>query len=585
MNTKGRKNQNQRLTSIRTPIIFFTALMLFVLIILNGVILYNSILNATEKTLREFGSVQASSLAKEINEETYQAFLNDKQETEAYWNLRESLNEFRKESGAFYVYTIEVNKNKDLSILVDGMERGDEKAASIGTKTTATKYEDVSDVLNGKTSSTPIVHDPEYGDYLSAFAPIKGSNGEIIGILGIDINAKTAGKISDGIIIDRGLALITINLVVLIFSIIGVTLYTRKTLKPLQKLEEFADQIAKGNLSTRDIVYLKNNEIGRIFQSFTRMRESLHNLILNVKDTATITIDKFQNTKMEMGNLKEQSDGIVLASTEISSGNEVITTSIENTSTLNNEFQNKMIIVNEEIGFVQNLNNEVFSTQHKSLHSIEELVILNQNTEETFKEVAIAIDTLNSFSKNIEQIVSEIKNISDQTNLLSLNASIEAARAGENGKGFAVVASEVGKLAKQSGEATKTIHQTISDIQSQIKDTKEKTDNTLNTFMKQVNELGSVKENVNELSTLLSKSKDSFTQISSMFTEMNRQQIAIQDDIMSVTAVCEETAAATEEVTATIQQMNSNMNHFSNDLEDVANLIKKLQNQTNQFEL
>ncbi|WP_088071670.1 methyl-accepting chemotaxis protein [Gottfriedia luciferensis] len=584
MSTKERKIKNQKSTSIRTPIIFFTALMFFVLIVVNGIILYKSIINSTDQTLREFGKVQASSFANEINKETYQTFLNQKQESEEYWNLRKSLNDFRKQSGAFYVYTLEV-KNKNLSILVDGMDKGDSKASKIGEKTTSTKYADVREVLDGKTSSTPIVHDPKYGDYLSAFAPIKGNNGDVIGVLGIDINAKTSGMISTSIIKDQGKILISVNLVILLFSILGVTFYIKRTLKPLQKLEELVDQVSQGKLHSFESIYMKNNEIGRIFQSFTRMRENLHNLILNVKNTANITIDKFQSTKQEMGNLREQSEGIVLASAEISAGNEVVTSSIENTSTLNNEFQNVMIKVNEEITHVEKLNNEVSNTQHKSLHSIEELVKLNQNTEETFREVSVAIDTLNSFSKDIEQIVSEIKNISEQTNLLSLNASIEAARAGEHGKGFAVVATEVGKLAKQSGEATKTIHNTIAKIQSQIKETKEKNDDTLSTFMKQVNELSVVKENVNDLSILLSKSKESFAAITVNFDEMNQQQVAIQEDIMSVTAVCEETAAATEEVTATIQQMDSNLNNFSNDLDEVTDSIKNLQNQTNQFEL
>lgn len=585
MSIKWSTKKNQKQTSVRTPIIFFTAFMLLVLIVVNGVILYQSIINSTERTLREFGTVLASSYSNEMDLGEYEEFLKDKKETDAYWNIRNELNKFRKESGAFYVYTLEVNEENKLNILVDGMPKGDENAASISEPTTSTKYEDVKDVLNGNTSSTPIVHDEQYGDYLSAFAPIKGNNGQIIGILGIDINAKTAGSISNSIIKDRGIILVSINLVVLLLSVIGVTLYTRKTLQPLQELEKLADEIAKGNLNAIDINYQKNNEIGRIFHSFTRMRESLHNLILNVKDTADITIKKFQNAKTEMSNIKEQSDGIVLASVEISSGNEVITSSMENTSSLNYEFQNKMVKVNDEIGYVQKINNEVSNTQLKSLQSIDELVKLNEDTKITFNEVSIAIDTLNDFSKSIENIVSEINNISEQTNLLSLNASIEAARAGENGKGFAVVATEVGKLAKQSGEATKTIQKTIANIQTQIKETKDKTDHTLYTFMKQVNELSSVKENVNDLSNLLSKSNGSFSQISSMYTEMNQQQTAIQDDIMSVTAVCEETAAATEEVTATIQQMNSNMSHFSDDLDEVAQSIQKLQNQTNQFEL
>ncbi len=581
---KTKLNQEkQKQTSIRTPIIIFTAIMLLVLIVVNGIILYKSILNSTERTLGEFGTVLASSYSKEMNVEKYKEFLNNKHQSNTYWYVRDALNKFREESGAFYVYTIETDEDKNLHILIDGLPREEENVAAIGELTTATKYEDIKDVLNGKTSSTPIVHDPKFGDYLSAFAPIKDNNGQIIGILGIDIKADTASSISGTIVEEQGILLIGINLIVLIIAIVGMAIYTRKTLNPLQKLVEYADKIASGNLKVYEMNYTKNNEIGHIFQSFSNMRQGLHELIMNVKLTTDTTISKFQNVKEEMYSIKEQTSGIVLASEEISSGNEVVTSSMENTASLNHDLLQNMEKVNEEIVLVQNMNDEVFISQNKSLHSLDELVKINDVTKETFNEVSTAIETLNGFSEKIEVIVKEIKNISDQTNLLSLNASIEAARAGEHGKGFAVVATEVGKLAKQSGDATKMIQETILNIQTQITETKSKTDHTLLTFLEQNNELDSVKNNVHSLSDLLSKTKGSFDQISSMFTEMNNQQAKINDDIMSVTAVCEETAAATEEVTATIQQMDSNIKQFSNDIDEVSISVQHLKEQTHDF--
>jgi methyl-accepting chemotaxis protein len=507
--------------------------------------------DAVERSISGYSESIAESLAAKIDAELYKQFLLNPSENATYWELRESLNEARELTGAFYVYTVGVKDEKPV-ILIDGQPKGSEVASPIGEATSTTTYTDIKPVLGGKSTSKEIVEDKKYGDYLSAFAPIKNSNGEVVGVLGIDVDARKVGTITHEV--NLIVLPVIIGFMVLLVGaiIIFLTIYMNKSLRPIGILMDASNQMAEGNFvnaqeALQGIKVKGKDEIPQLLASFEKMAVNTSDMINDIKQSANQLLSTADKLGFEMDGIHESSGTIVQSIQQVASATDIQMESSMETTRAMDEIAIGVHRIAEAASEVSESSVSV-TVQAKEGYSELESVI--DKIELVKQSVEMSSETVLSLGKKadeIKTIVSLITGISEQTNLLALNAAIEAARAGEHGKGFAVVSQEVRKLAEESKNSAARIEELLNTFRL-----------TIETAVESMN------KSVNEVKQGTSSIQNTGTKF-----------IGMLQSIEAVSAEIEEVSAVTEQLSAGAEEISSTVNEFSRLLKETASASKE----------
>jgi methyl-accepting chemotaxis protein len=230
---------------------------------------------------------------------------------------------------------------------------------------------------------------------------------------------------------------------------------------------------------------------------------------------------------------------------------------------------------------MNSITEDVNNTSKLSAEVREIMDLLNKKTilsKSVSTKVFHDINNLNNEMKKIQDIVTVIMEITEQTNLLSFNATIEAARAGEAGRGFAVVANEIKKLSDQSKQASNTIHTILSSIQAINDETISATSNADTIFKEQ---MASVRWANDKINYILGFMDQITNKIFTMKTSVNdifliKQKTA--DSVVSISAVSEQNAAIVQEVAASTDEQTESSKQLmllASDLNDMTESLTK----------
>jgi two-component system, LytTR family, sensor histidine kinase AgrC len=213
-------------------IIVISALLLLLFTIFNMYISYVSIKGSTVRSIASQTLETAKSIADTMPVVIYEEFLENPEKGPEYEAIKRYLEDVRKKTGSLHVYTLLIDNPEVSRAMIAGLPPGVE-ALPIGGICTVPE-EQVKQAYNGKPFSTGIIHDPEYGDYLTAGAPLKNSEGAIIGFLAIDISAEMIGSISSKVL-KGSLSNLAFNGVFVLFLLVSFIFIQRWYQRELKK--------------------------------------------------------------------------------------------------------------------------------------------------------------------------------------------------------------------------------------------------------------------------------------------------------------------------------------------------------------
>lgn len=174
---------------------------------------------------------------------------------------------------------------------------------------------------------------------------------------------------------------------------------------------------------------------------------------------------------------------------------------------------------------------------------------------DSFKQASSNMEKLSEFSISIGSVLDVIRSISEQTNLLALNAAIEAARAGEQGRGFAVVADEVRTLASRTGASTTEIQGMIERLQTGTRDAVQEMARSCQQAQDGVVEVAKAAEMLRAIGKAVHLIRDMNLQIASAVEEQSTVARMLNHNVATITDLAEQTASGARESQAASQEL------------------------------
>ncbi|MFQ2607897.1 methyl-accepting chemotaxis protein [Aeromonas caviae] len=326
-------------------------------------------------------------------------------------------------------------------------------------------------------------------------------------------------------------------LVILLMGLLGLAI-SRSIVNPLAEINKAMARVAAGDLVV-SIPVLGRDELGAVASSTNQGLDAIRRALLeasqgarNVADAALRIAASAEQTNQAVNSQRDQLAQLATAMNEMSATIADVAGHAENTARDTQDATSEAGLGNQDV--------------HASVHGIQALA-----TE--VEQATSQVNQLKEGVMQISEVTAVISAISEQTNLLALNAAIEAARAGEQGRGFAVVADEVRQLASRTRQSTEEIQSTITQLQQRavtaanaMDASRKLAESSVNQSEKAGQDLSLIVNHIQHVSDMATQIATAAEQQSMVAEDMNRNVSGINDSALEMSQAASQLAQESE---------------------------------------